>query len=130
MSSLSTSVGDERNSGYLLNPAAVLSAGHGASQNREHVAIGEHHEARPQGRNDLVFQTIGKIRGVTRSILQDETARGPVWDLQKNLQPLGDQPWRLFAGAWGELGGEAHATGPLGPWFKRQLDPNEKVVME
>ena len=62
--------------------------------------------------------------------LQDETAAGQAWDLRRNLQPLDEQPWRLFAGAWGKVGDAPHATGPLGPWFKRQLDPNEDVLIE
>ncbi|HYN05599.1 MAG TPA: Vps62-related protein [Vicinamibacteria bacterium] len=64
------------------------------------------------------------------AVLQDETAAGPAWDLRRNLQPLAEQPWRLFGGAWGKVGDAPHATGPLGPWFKRRINPNEKVVLE
>jgi Vacuolar protein sorting-associated protein 62 len=64
------------------------------------------------------------------AFLQDETAAGAAWDLRRNLQPLGEQPWRHFGGAWGRVGDAAHATGPLGPWFKRLINPNEKVVLE
>lgn len=64
------------------------------------------------------------------AILQDETAAGPRWDLRRNLLPLAEQPWRLFGGAWGKVGGAAHATGPLGPWFKRRINPREKVTLE
>jgi hypothetical protein len=62
--------------------------------------------------------------------LQDETAAGPVWDLRRNLRPLDAQAWRRFGGAWGRLGDAPHSTGPLGPWFKRLINPREKVVLE
>jgi Vacuolar protein sorting-associated protein 62 len=64
------------------------------------------------------------------AFLQDETAAGAAWDLRRNLRPLAEQPWRLFGGAWGKLGDAAPGTGPLGPWFKRLINPNEKVVLE
>jgi hypothetical protein len=64
------------------------------------------------------------------AVLQDETAAGPAWDLRLNLRPLAGQPWRLFAGARGKVGDAPHATGPLGPWFKRLINPDEKVVLE
>jgi hypothetical protein len=50
----------------------------------------------------------------------DKTARGGViWKTEANYQPLGFQPWKDFAGAWGEVGLRADTTGPLGPWYKR-----------
>jgi hypothetical protein len=50
----------------------------------------------------------------------DETADGGyAWDTSSLLGRLADQPWRDFAGAWGEVGSIATTTGPLGPWFKR-----------
>jgi hypothetical protein len=64
------------------------------------------------------------------ALIQDETAAGPAWDVRRNLRPLAEQPWRLFGGAWGMVGDAAHATGPLGPWFKRLINANEKVVLE
>ena len=35
------------------------------------------------------------------------------------LAALEAQPWKNFAGAWGEVGELSHTTGPLGPWHKR-----------
>ena len=53
----------------------------------------------------------------------DQCADGGVaWDLGNNLQPLATQPWKDYAGAWGEVGSTATTTGPLGPWHKRN-DP-------
>ncbi|MGE0145579.1 MAG: Vps62-related protein [Planctomycetota bacterium] len=44
---------------------------------------------------------------------------GPEWDTSRVLRSLATQPWRNFAGAWGEVGSIATTTGPLGPWHKR-----------
>lgn len=33
-----------------------------------------------------------------------------------------DSDWREYSGAWGEVGETKHTTGPLGPWFKQDLD--------
>ncbi len=53
----------------------------------------------------------------------DQCADGGVaWDLGNNLQPLATQPWKDYAGAWGEVGSTSTTTGPLGPWHKRN-DP-------
>lgn len=50
----------------------------------------------------------------------DETADGGhQWDVAQSLLSLGAQPWKDFAGAWGEVGTIATTTGPLGPWHKR-----------
>ena len=50
----------------------------------------------------------------------DETANGGCqWDTSLLLKKLNNQPWRDFAGAWGQVGQFAHTTGPLGPWYKR-----------
>ncbi len=66
-----------------------------------------------------------------RALLSDETSEeGAVWQTRLNLQPLEEQPWRLFAGAWGKAGGAAHGTGPLGPWQKRFLAPDRKIIEE
>ena len=43
---------------------------------------------------------------------------GYVWDTSKNIEILFDQPWRDYAGAWGEVGELAATTGPLGPYYK------------
>lgn len=49
----------------------------------------------------------------------DKTASGGyVWDTSLNIEPLSEQPWRDYAGAWGEVGELPATTGPLGPWYK------------
>lgn len=49
-----------------------------------------------------------------------KSALGSVlWKVNDCMVPLMEQPWVLFAGAWGEVGLYAESTGPLGPWFKR-----------
>ena len=53
----------------------------------------------------------------------DKTADGGVvWRTWTKLEQLADQPWRNFAGAWGEVGALATTTGPLGPWHKRDKE--------
>lgn len=52
-------------------------------------------------------------------------AEGPhphSWKSGRDLRWLAEQPWRDFAGAWGEVGESVHTTGPLGPAFKRDGD--------
>ena len=71
-----------------------------------------------------------RIADLEEAVFQDETAAGPAWDLRRNLRPLAQQPWRRFGGAWGKVGDAPHATGPLGPWFKRLINPKDKVVLE
>lgn len=75
-------------------------------------------------------ETLDELRGVDRSLLRDETKRGPLWDLRLKLEPLDTQPWVRFAGAWGAVGSAGHATGPLGPWFKRDIQRCKEVVIE
>ena len=51
----------------------------------------------------------------------DDTAEGGVrWFTWRHLLPLRDQPWKDFAGAWGEVGALPETTGPLGPWPRRR----------
>lgn len=51
----------------------------------------------------------------------DQTADGgPAWETWHRCEPLDAQPWRDFAGAWGEVGQIPATTGPLGPWHKLQ----------
>jgi len=53
----------------------------------------------------------------------DVTAKNGVeWQTNKNLKPLESQPWKEYAGAWGEVGQIKDTTGPLGPWYKRWSD--------
>ncbi|WP_395847876.1 hypothetical protein [Cystobacter fuscus] len=50
----------------------------------------------------------------------DETRDGGVeWVITHDVQELQDQPWKDYAGAWGEVGEFATTTGPLGPWYKK-----------
>lgn len=44
---------------------------------------------------------------------------GHKWIVTDFQRPLSTQPWKLFAGAWGEVGEFADSTGPLGAWYKR-----------
>ena len=44
---------------------------------------------------------------------------GPQWDTSRLLRALAVQPWKDYAGAWGEVGTTGVTTGPLGPWHKR-----------
>ena len=44
---------------------------------------------------------------------------GYSWDTSQNILALSSQPWRDYAGAWGEVGDLPATTGPLGPWYKR-----------
>jgi hypothetical protein len=51
---------------------------------------------------------------------KDETRDlGYPWDTALKLLPLETQPWRDYAGAWGQVGELPETTGPLGPWHKR-----------
>jgi hypothetical protein len=49
----------------------------------------------------------------------DGTDYGRRWDTCLYLRPLASQPWKDYAGAWGEVGNFDTTTGPLGPWHKR-----------
>jgi hypothetical protein len=51
--------------------------------------------------------------------LDSTSDSGPQWDTSRLLRPLATQPWRDYAGAWGEIGAIGTTTGPLGPWHKR-----------
>lgn len=52
--------------------------------------------------------------------LKDRARGGGVaWNVSRLLKKLDDQPWKDYAGAWGEVGEFAWTTGPLGPWYKR-----------
>ncbi len=49
----------------------------------------------------------------------EQTAPGGYqWDTSLNVEALSSQPWRDYAGAWGQVGEFAASTGPLGPWHK------------
>ena len=48
----------------------------------------------------------------------DHTGNGYQWEITSCTEPLNEQPWKLYAGAWGEVGAMADTTGPLGPWHK------------
>lgn len=50
----------------------------------------------------------------------DKTANGgSAWTITDLVLNLVDQPWKDYAGAWGEVGRRATTTGPLGPWYKK-----------
>lgn len=52
-------------------------------------------------------------------VAKDHTGNGYQWEITKKVENLTDQPWKLYAGAWGEVGQHPSSTGPLGPWYKR-----------
>lgn len=49
----------------------------------------------------------------------DASAGGYEWLITGKVSSLESQPWKDYAGAWGEVGQQAATTGPLGPWFKK-----------
>lgn len=49
----------------------------------------------------------------------DASAGGYEWLITGRVSNLESQPWKDYAGAWGEIGEQAATTGPLGPWFKK-----------
>jgi len=58
-------------------------------------------------------------------IFKDKTANGgKIWKTWKLCADLKLQPWKDFAGAWGEVGATSYTTGPLGPWHKRRPNKN------
>jgi hypothetical protein len=63
-------------------------------------------------------------------VADDYTADGGYqWVITDNYKSLSSQPWRDYAGAWGEVGLSSDTTGPLGSWYKqfdfgRQNDDN------
>lgn len=64
------------------------------------------------------YNRVGSFHTVFRV---DQTSNnGCHWRTWLNCDPLHLQPWRHFAGAWGEVGEQADTTGPLGPWQKRR----------
>lgn len=44
---------------------------------------------------------------------------GYQWIITDKTEALDAQSWKLYAGAWGEVGVRVTTTGPLGPWYKR-----------
>lgn len=44
---------------------------------------------------------------------------GYQWVVSDKTENLESQPWRDYAGAWGEVGEQVSTTGPLGPWYKK-----------
>lgn len=64
---------------------------------------------------------------------KDETdGYGYKWRITNYIKELDRQPWKMFSGAWGEVGTglpiwEDSTTGPLGPWYKRFDYYNKKT---
>jgi hypothetical protein len=82
------------------------------------------------GKRPVVFVAYGTHAAYSTAGLQsfpiglglsfyDLTGYGQCWNTHLNLKPLASQPWKEYAGAWGEVGNLATTTGPLGPWHKR-----------
>lgn len=87
------------------------------AQGRSRVAVycakGSHAFYRKAG-SHLVFE----FRDVK---VYDVTGRGLKWDPALKIETLGDQPWKKYAGSWGEVGDPWWGTktsGPLGPLLK------------
>lgn len=65
------------------------------------------------------------VLGIDLGVATDVTANGGYqWTITDHIQNLSTQPWRLYAGGWGEVGTgiwpwNDATTGPLGPWYKR-----------
>ena len=57
------------------------------------------------------------------------TDAGYKWKVNDKWVYLHNQPWKNFAGAWGEVGLWNSTTGPLGPWYKRFDFCNEVEVV-
>jgi hypothetical protein len=66
------------------------------------------------------YHRVGRFKLVVHSIKDETKDGGRVWSTEDYLLNVRSQPWRNFAGAWGEVGEFAHSTGPLGPWYKRR----------
>jgi Flp pilus assembly pilin Flp len=76
-------------------------------------AIGSHAHYPSAGQFDIY-----DVLGIP--VAYDYTANGGYqWVITDNYQPLNSQPWRDYAGAWGEIGEKAETTGPLGPRYKQ-----------
>ena len=53
--------------------------------------------------------------GVSGVAYDHTDSKGYNWDVCECVEDLSVQPWRHYAGAWGEVGFTKHTTGPLGP---------------
>lgn len=63
------------------------------------------------------YEKVGKFDRA--GVAHDFTGDGYQWEITRKVENLVDQPWKLYAGAWGEVGMTKYSTGPLGPWYKR-----------
>jgi hypothetical protein len=111
----------------------------GADGNLEGIEMAAHLTSSlstdPEFRNGrlVVYSALGSHASFAKSGTHDIddwpwddhcAAGGYAWETWRNLKPLSEQPWKNFAGAWGEVGMVSHTTGPLGPWHKRTMgDP-------
>jgi hypothetical protein len=104
-------------------PKAIYFAAHGEPMR---VALSK---VRWKGNRPIVYSAVGSHASYPRPgkwslfgpAIKDETKEGGrVWETVHSLASVRSQPWRDFAGAWGEVGEFAHTTGPLGPWHKRR----------
>lgn len=59
----------------------------------------------------------------TKPSVRNPADYGPRWETwTQAFKWIRDTPWCEYSGAWGEVGQTKHTTGPLGPWFKQDLD--------
>ena len=109
---------------YDLSEQAILGAQFSAHGNKEFVPMDRLH-TRHGGRvvgycskgTHAIYPRPGSYR-IKRVHTDRASAEGYAWFTWLSLEPLRRQPWRNFAGAWGEVGEFAETTGPLGPWHK------------
>lgn len=69
-------------------------------------------------RGNRVISFVEKATHANFAVAPSNWQLGREWDVLSTLEPLADQPWKDFAGAWGEVGSFAGTTGPLGPQYK------------
>lgn len=66
------------------------------------------------------YERVGKFSRPLGSAHDFTNDEGYQWEVTRNMKELRLQPWKLYAGAWGEVGMDVDpaSTGPLGAWYK------------
>lgn len=91
-----------------------------------HTSLGYHESPIYRANDKLDIKMINgrelltiTCEGGSHALKAETKSQGYQWKVTDNAQTLSEQPWYLFAGAWGEVGSLKESTGPLGPWYKR-----------